>query len=113
MTPRYASELARSLLALGLECAWLDHGPAVYTEPYDHIRRFVLRDEQRPGYLAIARHSDTKMDDVRLTYDFEHGPAGMAIWVILRCYGTWFATHSRHVEPARPLPTGFAAVVQF
>lgn len=79
LTPRFASQPSRALLALALECAWIDHGPAILTEPFDHVRAAVLGEGDPRGFVAIAKDSDPVVDDIKLHYELRHGPDGLGI----------------------------------
>jgi hypothetical protein len=103
VTPRDASELSRSLLKAAFECAWLDHGEAMFRPEFDHVREAVLG-TPRDGYLAFARQADPDHYGMELVYmPLPAGDGKQMIAVQAKVYGFTFVTDSLNPEPkARP-----------
>ena len=112
LTPRYGSELARSLLKCAFECAWLDHGHMMLEERFDHIREALLG-EPYAGLLAVLRKGDPNDTEVSITYNFRADEAGDAMWVYGSFFGIRMFTDSRLAEPVNKLPEDDVVTVVF
>jgi hypothetical protein len=112
LTPRYGSELARSLLKCAFECAWLDHGHLMLEERFDHIRAALLG-EPYAGLLAVLRRGDPNDTEVSITYNFRADEAGDAMWVYGSFFGIRMFTDSRLAEPVNKLPEDDVVTVVF
>ena len=99
-TPRYASQLSRSLLKLALECAWIDHGENALASQFDHIRTAICG-EPWDGFFAFAKHSPNPNSNVvSLSYDVPRAENGWRMPVWLNVYGVVMHTDSRLDAPA-------------
>lgn len=112
LTPRYASELARSLLKCAFECSWLDHGAMMLESRFDHIRAAILG-EPYSGLLAMRRKGDPSDTDVRISYDFRQDEAGDAMWVYGSFFGIRMFTDSRLAEPVNELSEDEVVTIVF
>ncbi len=112
LSPRYGSELARSLLKCAFECAWLDHGAMMLESRFDHIRDAILGGPYS-GLLAVLRKGDPNDTDVSITYNFRADEAGDAMWVYGSFFGIRMFTDSRLVEPVNELPEEDVVTIVF
>jgi hypothetical protein len=112
LTPRYASELARSLLKCAFECAWLDHGATMLEERFDHVRDAILG-EPYSGLLAVLRKGQPTDSEVSITYNFRTDQAVDAMWVFGSFFGVRMFTDSRLGEPVNELPEADVVTITF
>lgn len=113
LTPRYVSQLSRSLLKSALECAWKDLGETTLESRFDHVREAVLG-EPRDGYLAMATRSDDPNSRVvSLTYGLVWEEDQWRMPVVASIYGIGLATDSRLARPAIELPERLAQMIPF
>jgi len=98
MTPRYGSELSRALLKIGLELAWLDHGPMMLEGRFDHIRAAILGSPRR-GFFLMALRGDPAHTAVSITYDLVRDGADWRMWIVGKLFGVALATDSRLAVP--------------
>jgi hypothetical protein len=112
LTPRYASQLARSLLKCAFECAWLDHGPVMLESRFDHVREAILG-KPYAGLLAVLCKGDPDDVEVSITYNFRADEAGDAIWVYGSFFGIRMFTDSRLAEPMNELPADDVLTIVF
>lgn len=113
LTPRYVSQLSRSLLKSALECAWKDLGEITLESRFDHIREAVLG-EPRDGYLTMAtRSDDPNSRTVSLTYGLVREEDQWRMPVVVSIYGIGLATDSRLARPAVELPERLVQMITF
>jgi hypothetical protein len=112
MTPRYSSELSRSLLKAAFECAWLDHGDEVLKPEFDHVRDAVLG-VPRDGYLAVIRKGYPEVASLEIMYTFVPTETGRILAVAANLYGVLVGTDSRNAEPLLPVDDDRAMIVRF
>lgn len=108
LTPRYASELSRSLLKMAYELAWLDHGVAVLEPRFDHVRD-LLGGQPYDGFMAMGTKGDPEHASVTVSYDLVQCDDGWRMPVVAQIYGVTLATDSR--LPAPPTDLGPAVNV--
>ena len=113
LTPRYVSQLSRSLLKSALECAWLDHGEMMLEARFDHVREAVLG-EPGDGHLIVAtRADDPNSRTVSLFYHLLQEGEQWRMPVVVSIYGVTLATDSRLPRPAIEPPEDRAQVLAF
>lgn len=99
MTPRYCAKLARAVLKVGLESAWIDHGERMVEHSFDHVRDAVLG-RPRDGFLLVGRRCEGEDPEVSVVYGFARDDDGdERLWVGLKYLGMVLATDSRLAEP--------------
>jgi hypothetical protein len=104
LTPRYASDLSRSLLKSALECAWLQDPVGAFAPKFDHVRAAVLG-ERRDGFLSAIRKMNPDTQTVSLTYNlFDSGDAEHML-VYADYFGVILVTDSRLPQPVGEIPT--------
>jgi hypothetical protein len=93
-TPRYAADLSRALLKMGLECAWLDHGEVVFEDRFDALRSLILG-ERFTGLFALYKNANWSEVGSDLTYQFfPINDSLTQMWVGLRHAGVYMLASS-------------------
>jgi hypothetical protein len=96
LTPRYFSELSRSILKIGFELAYLDCGDELFEPRFDRVRGAILGVREHHGEVALALRGDP--DDVRLQgsymVDESSGLGGAAVNIL----GVILMTHAAGKE---------------
>lgn len=108
MTARNAARLARALLKIGLELAWIDHGEIILGDDYDHIRAAVLG-EPFDGFIILDAHAPREQSVIEY---FPVGDPVDALVVNANLHGIEMATASR-VPPSLDMPEGEGIVFDF
>lgn len=103
-TPRFFSELSRSILKIGFELAFLDHDDTLLEPRFDRVRSAILGVGNHSGEVALALSGDA--NDVRLQgsymLDEVSGLGGVAVNIL----GVQLMTHATGQELA-PTPGFF------
>lgn len=104
LTPRFFSELSRSILKIGFELAFLDHDDTLLELRFDRVRDAILGVGDHSGAVALALSGDAI--DVRLQgyymLDEISGLGGVAVNIL----GVQLMTHAAGQELA-PTPGFF------
>src|SRR6185437_4426826 len=109
LTPRYASELSRSILKMALECAWIDHGPAMLESRFDHVRAAVLG-ERRNGCLIVGNRLNPTSNDGSLTYQFIQHQGAWRVMAWVQLLGLYLGTDSRLPTPLAAVPDSMTSI---
>jgi hypothetical protein len=113
LTPRYSQTMARALLKVALECAWLDFGDDVLAPGFDHLRQIVLTGGH-PGYLMLLRQGRPEGRRVAIQYKtlrLQRDRVDVA--VVADLLGTLMATDSANPAPQGPANPADVIVVPF
>lgn len=92
LTPRFFSELSRSILKIGFELAFLDHHDTLFEPLFDDVRDAILGVGDHSGEVALGLSGDP--NDVRLQgsymLDERSGLGGVALNIL----GVHLMTHA-------------------
>lgn len=103
-TPRFFSELSRSILKIGFELAFLDHDDTLLEPRFDLVRGAILGVGNHSGEVALALSGDANNVRLQGSYmlDEVSGLGGVAVNIL----GVQLMTHATGQELA-PTPGFF------
>ncbi len=98
LTPRFFSELSRSILKIGFELAFLDHNDALLEPRFDRVRHAILGVGDHSGEVALALSGDP--NDVRLQGCYMLNEVSGLGGVAVNILGVQLMTHAAGKELA-------------
>jgi hypothetical protein len=69
LTPQYCRKVARALIKVGFECAWLERAAELHGPIFDSVRAAILgTDPNHHGYLFVAGQIDERNTAISVDY---------------------------------------------
>jgi hypothetical protein len=101
---RHAEELSRSLLKVGLGCAWPEQGDKLLGAEFNDVRDVILGTSRRAGYLFIGNEVHEANTALNVQYDaLADRDGNVSLRVLANFYGVVMLTDSHAPAPPEAL----------